>query len=107
MSRLIDADRLITRMEAMIDHHMIAGDSLYTSRNDLLRVIRNAPDVHASPVVHARWVKDKEGNTRCSNCTERIPFIHCYSDVTYVEWYEEIEDTLYCPHCGKRMDGEC
>lgn len=57
-----------------------------------------------APVVHANWIMDDSGNHRCSNCSERLPFVHCYSDVTYVEWYEEIEETLYCPYCGAKMD---
>ena len=58
------------------------------------------------PVVHAKWIMDDIGNHRCSNCSERLPFLHCYSDETYEEWYEEIDESLYCPHCGARMDGE-
>ena len=57
------------------------------------------------PVVHAEWIKDDLGITRCSNCSGRLPFFHCYSEETYEEWHEEIEETPFCPHCGAKMDG--
>lgn len=61
------------------------------------------------PVVHAKWIMDDIGIHRCSNCSERLPFIHCYSeekrDEWDDEWDEEIEETLYCPRCGAKMDG--
>lgn len=71
---------------------------------DVLGSIKNAPSLDVAQVVRAHWVKDDEGHTRCSSCMKRLPFVHCYSDVTYVEWYEEIEETQCCPHCGAKMD---
>lgn len=59
-----------------------------------------------APVVHAKWIMDDNGIHRCLNCSERLPFIHCYSEETDEEWDEEIEETLYCHHCGAKMDGE-
>lgn len=56
------------------------------------------------PVVHAKWIMDDLGNHHCSKCSERLPFIHCYSEETYEEWDEEIDESLYCPHCGAKMD---
>ena len=58
-----------------------------------------------APVVHAKWIMDDNGIHRCLNCSERLPFIHCYSEETDEEWDEEIEETLYCHHCGAKMDG--
>lgn len=58
-----------------------------------------------APVVHAKWIMDDIGIHRCSNCAERLPFIHCYSEETDEEWDEEIEETLYCHHCGAKIDG--
>lgn len=91
---------LISR-SALLDSMPKATELL---RHQVVDVICNAPSIDVAPVVHANWVKDDEGHTRCSNCMERLPFVHCYSDVTYVEWYEEIEETMYCPHCGAKMD---
>ena len=59
-----------------------------------------------APVVHAKWIMDDNGIHRCLNCSERLPFIHCYSEETDEEWDEEIEETLYCHHCGAKMDLE-
>jgi hypothetical protein len=59
-----------------------------------------------APVVHAMWIRDDLGNTRCSNCHTRLPFRHCYDDEDGYEWDDEIDETPWCMHCGARMDGE-
>lgn len=59
-----------------------------------------------APVVHARWVRNGFGKTRCSNCHIRLPFRHCYDDEDGYEWDDEIDETPWCMHCGARMDGE-
>lgn len=43
------------------------------------------------PVVHGRWITDKNGVTVCSNCGEEH------------EW-DEYRPT-YCEDCGAKMDG--
>lgn len=106
MSRLIDADRLMKRMEATIDHNIICGNSLYTSRDSLICAIKNSPDVDAVPVVHAHWVKGEDGHTRCSHCTQKIPYYDLFSIDRDTEYMVEIEDTTYCPNCGSIMDEE-
>lgn len=68
--------------------------------------IERLPAIDAVPVVHARWIRDDLGNTRCSNCHTRLPFRHCYDDEDDYEWDDEIDETLWCMHCGARMDGE-
>ena len=92
--RPIDANALKTSFEE--DGHL----STYIEE-----FIDNAPTIDAEPVRHGRWIMDDIGRHRCSICSERLPFIHCYSEETYDEWYEEIEETLYCSHCGAKMDG--
>lgn len=71
---------------------------------DVRDSIRNAPSLDVAQVVHAKWSIDDLGNHHCSNCSERLPYFHCYSEETYDEWDQEIDETLYCPHCGAKMD---
>lgn len=69
-------------------------------------MIADAPACDVAPVVHARWIRDDLGNTRCSNCHTRLPFRHCYDDEDGYEWDDEIDETPWCMHCGVKMDGE-
>lgn len=98
MSDLISRDAL---MELARNHVNRTVDC-----NDIARF----PSIDAAPVVHARWVYDDSGHTCCSNCHERLPYIHCYSDEPCAdydeEWDEEMPESLYCPHCGAKMDGK-
>jgi hypothetical protein len=72
--------------------------------NDIARF----PTTNAEPVRHGRWVHDDLGHTYCSECHERIPYIHCYSDEPNSdwdeEWDEEMPESAYCSHCGAKMD---
>ena len=62
------------------------------------------------PVRHGRWVHDDLGHTYCSECHERIHYIHCYSDEPNSdwdeEWDEEMPESAYCSHCGAKMDAK-
>lgn len=64
------------------------------------------PTIDAVPVVHARWVKDRERNTYCSHCEKYIPSVHFHEEYQDYEseWDEEIDETEYCPNCGAKMD---
>lgn len=73
---------------------------------DVRDSIRNAPSLDVAPVLRAKWIMDDLGNHHCSNCSERLPFYRCYSEENHEEWDEEIDETLYCPRCGAKMDGE-
>ena len=79
-----------------------------TGYNDAVRVIRekvwSAPALDVAHVVHARWIRNDLGNTRCSNCHTRLPFRHCYNEEDGYEWDDEIDETPWCMHCGARMD---
>lgn len=88
----------------------------YISREDALAKFRYSSDqlseklayirieevssADVTPVLHGRWIHERDrmwrggGKTKCSNCK------FCYADGSYHEVYE----FLYCPHCGARMD---
>ena len=101
--RLIDADALMDAMREEEFQNFVPLDEVDS-------VIDNAPTIEAKPVRHGKWVRDDLGNTRCSKCEKRLPFFHCYnyepnSDYDE-EWDEEIQEALYCPHCGAKLDLE-
>lgn len=75
--------------------------------NEIMEYVQQ---IEAEPVRHGRWVHDDLGHTYCSECHERIPYIHCYSaepDFDWDEgWDEEMPESAYCSHCGAKMDKE-
>ena len=78
-----------------------------------LRCMENTPTIEAEPVRHGKWMKHDLGETYCSKCHSRIPFIHrfdaypdCCMDYEDMQWDEEIDRTPYCPRCGAKMDLE-
>ena len=77
---------------------------------DILAVLDEAPTIEAEPVRHGRWVHDDLGHTYCSECHERIHYIHCYIDEPDFdwdeEWDEEMPESAYCSHCGAKMDAK-
>lgn len=72
-------------------------------------ILEDIQRIEAEPVRHGRWVHDDLGHTYCSECHERIPYIHFYSDEPNSdwdeEWDEEMPESAYCSHCGAKMDG--
>lgn len=84
--RLIDADELLKDKVS----------NAYVSRFE----IELAPSIDAEPVVHAHW-KMKIVKTgywyECSNCGSHWSI----NGKTH-----ECEQTLYCSHCGAKMDEE-
>lgn len=70
--------------------------------------IEAAPSVDAELVIHAKWIYDDLGNTHCSNCKRRIPFITEWDtdDDCGGAYDVEIEETDHCPNCGAKMDKE-
>lgn len=60
--------------------------------------INSIPAADVAPVVHARWVKDEEGEWSCTNCRETVAICDSGRERTYRK--------PYCPNCGAKMDGE-
>ena len=50
-----------------------------------------------APVVHSKWVKDRDGDEYCENCSRYMPVREVTGDPSATD---------YCPNCGARMDGE-
>lgn len=66
--------------------------------NDLAEDFYSIPAADVAPVVHARWVKDEEGEWSCTNCLETVAICDSGRERTYRK--------PYCPNCGAKMDGE-
>lgn len=63
--------------------------------------------VELEPVRHGRWIQGIVG-TECSVCEKPLPGI--WKDMSghdgdNREWFEEIDETPYCPNCGAKMRG--
>ena len=53
------------------------------------------PTADVAPVVHARWVKDEDGEWSCMNCREVVAICDSGRERTYRK--------PYCPNCGAQM----
>lgn len=111
MPRLIDADdpQLRKKVYAPSDN---AGIEDYPPMIEWADIL-DAPTIEAEPVRHGKWVRNDLGETYCSECNNRIPYVQCYDsypdccmDDEDMQWDEEIERTRVCPHCGAKMDLE-
>lgn len=62
----------------------------------VLTVLDCAPTIDAAPVVHGRWLKDRDGDEYCSKCSRYMPVSEVTGDPSAHD---------YCPNCGAKMDG--
>ena len=100
MSRLIDADKLLDILDAMIVGHK--------SASDVYDVVDSMPTVDVEPVKHGRWTSSQGlaevGEVQCSNCKT----IYYADDLYNVGETDENGSGQalmpnYCPHCGAYM----
>ena len=97
--RLIDADALSARFEAMQeganmrDHVYLMG---------VLSMVDNTPTIDAVPVVNSRWVKahgmmppEYHHRKQCSMC----------GGWALQDYFGRECMSHYCPNCGAKMDG--
>ena len=62
------------------------------SRKKLSKIISNLPAAEVKPVHFGRWLFEKDGSARCSEC-------HCWQDHIW-----DLDDWQnYCGHCGADM----
>lgn len=59
---------------------------------ECLRMIDNAPTADVQEIKHGRWI-----GGYCSRCSKHAPYWSMAS--TYYE-------SMYCPNCGAKMDGD-
>ena len=84
--KLIDADALL---------RALPDDLPY--KGSVRRVLMQAPEVDAVPVVHGRWEQDADCDWYCTNCDEVVAICDSGRERTYRK--------PYCPNCGAKMDG--
>lgn len=87
-------DDLISRQSLMA--HFATSQALVNDRdvlycNGVLDVIAREPSVDAVPVVHGRWVYQKDG-WYCSACKKK-------------SMVDAVGFAKYCCRCGAKMDG--
>lgn len=95
MAECIEREALITKFKKMGfgEHGLVErlfADGVYA-------VIAAFPAADVAPVVHARWVKDEEGEWSCTNCREAVAICDSGRERTYRK--------PYCPNCGAMMEG--
>ena len=94
MCRLIDADALGEKLEALMQKYAAAGNlNVAQDYNFVLTVIDSAPTADAAEVRRGTWdILDGHKTRRvCSACGWDVP--------EYGKFYS------YCPNCGAKMDG--
>ena len=102
MSRLKDADALLEYLMINMGWHDEDGrevDDWDEKRKIFKDLIDGVPTVDAVPVVHGRWIDNKDSiigeiiERNCSVCGQRTTGL-------YDHFFP------YCPNCGAKMDGE-
>lgn len=80
---------------------ILRGKVLHESTEEIQeRLNQIADELEASErVVHAHWIRDGEGSTKCSRCSYGW-IDHC-SEENAAAFVDEAE---YCFSCGARMD---
>jgi hypothetical protein len=72
------------------------GSKLEWVIHNYANAIDGAPEVDALPVIHARWIDNKDDH-QCSACKEHTIFdAYAWKAIQFE----------FCPWCGAKMDGE-
>ena len=82
MSKYIDADRLIRRLE----------NRTYRAKGKFIEMINEQEAADVVEVRHGRWIHKDPSGTSCSKCGSLFPM--------FMGLYD------YCPNCGANMQGE-
>lgn len=85
--KYIDAEKLERHFERCIDE-VINTNGVTEDFEIALKATKNQPAEDVQEVRRARW-KRVASEYYCSNCTYSMNYI-----------------TMFCPHCGARMEGE-
>ena len=56
-----------------------------------------------APVVHARWIIEKDKAIFCDECCHKLPIV-----IYNIKAFESLKHHLpkYCPECGAKMDAK-
>lgn len=94
-------DDLISRKAAMDVFMGMPPDFYHTSY--IVGEINCLPSVDAVPVMHGRWLKNKYGETVCSECNNDALQV---LTGCLVNRHFEYRKSKFCPNCGAKMDKE-
>ncbi len=106
MTKYIDADALIKHLsdyalaespndtDSMKDR--LIHETAYSAINECINAVEEMPTTDVEPVRHGKWVHVGNAMCACSVCGD----IHLGRDDNN-GW----SDSLYCGHCGAKMDG--
>ena len=108
--RLIDATELDKKLETLSSKYADMGR--FEAAKDfsfVQTVLLTAPTVDAVEVVHGRWEDNYGGKFanpryRCSVCKENSLYKFTLDELG--NWRDKQALTIYCPHCGAKMDGK-
>ena len=67
---------------------------------DAMGAVEDMPAADVVQIVHARWMPQKGGGLRCSECG------HYALDEPDGNFIHVSVPSEFCPHCGVKMDGE-
>ena len=95
MTRLIDADELISELEDLYKQAGWDNRDVHFSLADTICNLDMIPTVEVEPVRHGHWIMEFENDDgrdlMCSEC--RMKF-----------YVGKGRDGNYCPNCGTKMD---
>lgn len=66
-------------------------------------LIEKAPALDVQPVIHARWIVEKDKAIFCDECCHKLPIV-----IYNIKAFESLKHHLpkYCPECGAKMDAK-
>ncbi len=112
--RLIDADEMAANeseaymnVQSRADVGDIAKAVNEVVHKKIQQLIADTPAINAVPVVHGKWVWDKNGMDfglgawHCSECACRNNNLPLNSKMSPLAF----SGSKYCPNCGAKMDG--
>lgn len=97
MPRYVDAERFKIWLSEKVKEGLVSFSSAETTAS----LLRYAPIIDASPVIHAHWIEQFEGTylrraMYCSACKKK----------SGIGGSKANQMKPYCPNCGAKMDEE-
>lgn len=95
--RLIDADALDGKLENLAKKYADMGRFEVAKDYSFAQtVLLTAPTIYPESLrPKGRWIKDKDGDEYCENCSRYMPSKEVTGDPSA---------TNYCPNCGAKME---
>lgn len=100
MNDAISRNALYDRLHYFKTHSMRQSEYAYETA---CREVATAPALDVQPVVHARWIIEKDKAIFCDECCHKLPIV-----IYNIKAFESLKHHLpkYCPECGAKMDAK-